>query len=275
MNIIGKIFVFAVFIMSLVFMSFGVAIYSTHTNWREEITKTGGLNDQLKAAQDEVAEKQQRITELTQQVSESEVARDNVIAQIQATLREKNQLLMDLRKKVDEQEQARGKAQDELALKSRELEEATDEINGLRESIRNQQQSLDDQVKRTADMAVELHEKESQLVIIRERRSQLEKQVANARILLQQMGLNVNSPAEMPDVDGVVIAVGREAIELSLGGDDGLQQGHELEVFRDDTYLGRIRVVTVRPDKAVATVIPEFKRGFIQRGDRVASRLKG
>ncbi len=256
-------------------MSFGVAIYSTHTNWREEITKTGGLNDQLKAAQDEVAEKQQRITELTQQVSESEVARDNVIAQIQATLREKNQLLMDLRKKVDEQEQARGKAQDELALKSRELEEATDEINGLRESIRNQQQSLDDQVKRTADMAVELHEKESQLVIIRERRSQLEKQVANARILLQQMGLNVNSPAEMPDVDGVVIAVGREAIELSLGGDDGLQQGHELEVFRDDTYLGRIRVVTVRPDKAVATVIPEFKRGFIQRGDRVASRLKG
>jgi septal ring factor EnvC (AmiA/AmiB activator) len=275
MNIIGKIFVFAVFIMSLVFMSFGVAIYSTHTNWREEITKSGGLNDQLKAAQDEVAERQQRITELTKQVSESEVARDNVIAQIQAALREKNQLLMDLRKKVDEQEQARGKAQDELALKSRELEEATDEINGLRESIRNQQQSLDDQVKRTADMAVELHEKESQLVIIRERRSQLEKQVANARILLQQMGLNVNSPAQMPDVDGVVIAVGREAIELSLGGDDGLQQGHELEVFRDDTYLGRIRVVTVRPDKAVATVIPEFKRGFIQRGDRVASRLKG
>jgi peptidoglycan hydrolase CwlO-like protein len=275
MNIIGKIFVFAVFIMSLVFMSFGVAIYSTHTNWREEITKTGGLNDQLKAAQDEVAEKQQRITELTQQVSESEVARDNVIAQIQATLREKNQLLMDLRKKVDEQEQARSKAQAEIENANEMLVEATDEINGLRESIRNQQQSLDDQVKRTADMAVELHEKESQLVIIRERRSQLEKQVANARILLQQMGLNVNSPAEMPDVDGVVIAVGREAIELSLGGDDGLQQGHELEVFRDDTYLGRIRVVTVRPDKAVATVIPEFKRGFIQRGDRVASRLKG
>jgi hypothetical protein len=275
MNIIGKIFVFAVFIMSLVFMSFGVAIYSTHTNWREEITKTGGLNDQLKAAQDEVAEKQLRITELTQQVSESEVARDNVIAQIQATLREKNQLLMDLRKKVDEQEQARSKAQAEIENANEMLVEATDEINGLRESIRNQQQSLDDQVKRTADMAVELHEKESQLVIIRERRSQLEKQVANARILLQQMGLNVNSPAEMPDVDGVVIAVGREAIELSLGGDDGLQQGHELEVFRDDTYLGRIRVVTVRPDKAVATVIPEFKRGFIQRGDRVASRLKG
>ena len=31
MNIIGKIFVFAVFVMSLVFMSFAVAIYSSNT----------------------------------------------------------------------------------------------------------------------------------------------------------------------------------------------------------------------------------------------------
>ena len=58
-------------------------------------------------------------------------------------------------------------------------------------------------------------------------------------------------------------------------GDDGLQQGHELEVYRDDTYLGRVRIVTVRPDKAVAEVMKDYKRGFIQRGDRVASRLKG
>jgi hypothetical protein len=36
MNIIGKIFVFAVFVMSLVFMSFAVAIYSSHTNWERE-----------------------------------------------------------------------------------------------------------------------------------------------------------------------------------------------------------------------------------------------
>ena len=277
MNIIGKIFVFAVFIMSLVFMSFGVALYSTHTNWRDEIVKPGGLNDQLQTARDDATQLQEEINELTKDVKESELARDTVIAQIQAALREKNESLQELRKRVDQQEQDRNKAQDELAAKSRELEQATGEIGDLRESIKNQQQSLDDQVKRTADMAVELHEKESLLVIARERKSQLEKQVANARVLLQQMGLNVDSLPrdQLPAVDGVVTAVGREAIELSLGGDDGLQQGHELEVFRDDTYLGRVRIVTVRPDKAVATVIPEFKRGFIQRGDRVASRLKG
>lgn len=277
MNIIGKIFVFAVFIMSLVFMSFGVALYSTHTNWREEIVKPGGLNDQLQNARNEATKLQEEINELTTDVKESEVARDTVIAQIQAALREKNESLQELRKRVDEQEQDRNKAQDELAAKSRELEQATAQINDLRDSVKQQQQNLDDQVKRTADMAVELHEKESLLVIARERKSQLEKQVANARVLLQQMGLNVDALPrdQVPAVDGVVTAVGRDSIELSLGGDDGLQQGHELDVFRDDTYLGRVKVVTVRPDKAVATVLRDYTRGFIQRGDRVATKLKG
>ena len=86
MNIIGKIFVFAVFIMSLVFMSFGVALYSTHTNWREEIVKPGGLNDQLQNARNEATKLQEEINELTTDVKESEVARDTVIAQIQAQL---------------------------------------------------------------------------------------------------------------------------------------------------------------------------------------------
>jgi len=277
MNIIGKIFVFAVFIMSLVFMSFGVALYSTHTNWREEIVKPGGLNDQLQNARNEATKLQEEINELTTDVKESEVARDTVIAQIQAALREKNASLQELRKRVDEQEQDRNKAQDELAAKSRELEQATTQINGLRDSIKQQQQNLDDQVKRTADMAVELHEKESLLVIARERKSQLEKQVANARVLLQQMGLNINALPrdQVPAVDGVVTAVGRDSIELSLGGDDGLQQNHVLDVYRDDTYIGRVKVVTVRPDKAVATVLRDYTRGFIQRGDRVATKLKG
>jgi len=276
MNIIGKIFVFAVFIMSLVFMSFAVALYSTHTNWRQEIEKTGGLNDQLKNARQESTKLQEEITRLTQEVQESEVARDTVIAQVQTALRDKNSLLDELRKRVDTQEQQRSDAQQQLAAKSRELEQATGQITQLRDAIKQQQQSLDDQVKRTADMAVELHEKESLLVIAKERMNQLSGQVANARVLLEQSGLTVDSLPrdQLPPVDGVVTRVGKDSVELSLGGDDGLQAGHELEVFRDDIYLGRVKVVSVRPDRAVATVLKDFTRGFIQQGDKVASRLK-
>ena len=50
--------------------------------------------------------------------------------------------------------------------------------------------------------------------------------------------------------------------------------GHELDVYRNDQYLGRVRVVSIKADKAVAVLIREYSRGIIQRGDRVATRLR-
>ena len=37
MNVIGKIFVFAVFVMSLMLMTFAGAIYMSHVNWKDEV----------------------------------------------------------------------------------------------------------------------------------------------------------------------------------------------------------------------------------------------
>jgi hypothetical protein len=39
MNYLGKIFVFAVFVMSLVLMTFAAAIFLSHTNWQAEIER--------------------------------------------------------------------------------------------------------------------------------------------------------------------------------------------------------------------------------------------
>ena len=36
MNLVGKILVLAIFAMSLIFMSFAVAVYGTHQNWKEK-----------------------------------------------------------------------------------------------------------------------------------------------------------------------------------------------------------------------------------------------
>ena len=129
---------------------------------------------------------------------------------------------------------------------------------------------------RASELAGELHARESLLVIANERKAQLEKQVANARLLLKQSGLSIDSlPKDrVASMSGVVVAVADDSVEVSLGGDDGVQMGHELEIYRNDQYLGRVRVVSVKPDKAIAVIIKAFLRGTIQRGDRVATRLK-
>ena len=285
MNTIGKIFVFALFIMSLVFMSFAVALYSTHTNWRDEIMRTKdqvkqgqriGWKAQLDEAQAERTKLSAEITRYQSDVAASEAARDQVVAKIQTALEEKNKDLEVLRKEKEARELEREKAQAELAAARLELEAASKVVADLRAEVRTQQDKVDEQVDRAANLASELHEKESFLEIASERRAQLEKQVANARLLLQQSGLSIDSlPRDaVPTIDGVVTNVVDDSIELSLGGDDGLQMGHELDVYRNDQYLGRVRVVSIKPDRAVAVVIREFARGVIQRGDKVATRLR-
>lgn len=285
MNTIGKIFVFALFIMSLVFMSFAVALYSTHTNWRDEIMRSReqikpgqqlGYKAQLDQAKTERNNLSAEITKLQAEVAASEAARDQVVAKIQTALEEKNKDLEVLRKEKEARELEREKAQAELAAARLELEAASKVVADLRAEVRSQQDKVDEQVDRAAKIASELHEKESFLEIASERKAQLEKQVANARLLLQQSGLSIdNLPRDaVPKIDGVVTNVVDDSIELSLGGDDGLQMGHELDVYRNDQYLGRVRVVSIKPDKAVAVVIREFVRGVIQRGDKVATRLR-
>ena len=37
MNLVGKIFIVLIFVMSLVFMAFSMAVYATHRNWREVV----------------------------------------------------------------------------------------------------------------------------------------------------------------------------------------------------------------------------------------------
>ena len=285
MNIIGKIFVFAVFVMSLVFMSFAIALFSTHTNWREEITRPAdqvqagkplGYKLQLDEAKKERETLTAEIAKLTAEVAASEAARDQIVAKIQTALGEKDKELQALRKDKDAREDERENAQTELAMTRTELEKATKTVEGLRDDIRGMQKKVDEQVTRTAKLAGELHEKESFLEIATERKAQLEKQVANARLLLKQHGLAIESlPRDhVPTAGGVVTAVADDSIEVTLGGDDGVQMGHFLEVYRDDEYLGRVQVISVKPDRSVGRVIREFKRGDIQPGDRVATRLK-
>jgi len=216
MNIIGKIFVFAVFVMSLVFMSFAIALFSTHTNWREEITRPAdqvqagkplGYKLQLDEAKKERETLTAEIAKLTAEVAASEAARDQIVAKIQTALGEKDKELQALRKAKDTREDEREKAQTELAMTRTELEKATKTVEGLRDDIRGMQAKVDEQVTRTAKLAGELHEKESFLEIATERKAQLEKQVANARLLLKQHGLAIES---MPR-DHVPTAGGRPA----------------------------------------------------------------
>ena len=272
-NVLGKIFVFAIFVMSLMLMSFAVAIYSSHIDWQKRYNDEKIALDKVKT---EKESREQEITRLTENVAASEAARDQVIAKFQQALIEKDKELTTLKDGRDKKLEDMQRKITELANVEDDLTQARKQVEKLQAETNDKQQKVVEQIDRAAEIAAQLHEKESFLEIANERKAQLEKQVSQARVLLKQNGLSLDSlPKDrVPTVNGVVMAVVDDSIEVSLGFDDGLQTGHQIEVYRNDEYLGRAIVRSVKPDRAVAVLVREYSRGIVQRGDKVTTRLK-
>ena len=285
MNIIGKIFLFAVFIMSLVLMTFAGAIYFSHVNWKDEVERKPeaclpgqlpGYKHQLEQAEAERAKLDAQINRLQQQVAESEQARDQVMAKLQSAIVQKDKELIALKEEREKREEDQRQKVALLEQTTKDLEAARGQVDELTKKIAAQQAKVDSQVDRSAELSAQLAESKSFLAIAEERKAHLEKQVVNARLLLKQSGLDLDSlPKDrVPELEGQVIAVASGSIEVSLGSDDGLQAEHVLEVYRGGEYVGRAVVTSVSSDRAVARLVKAYARGVVQRGDRVTTRLK-
>src|SRR5688500_14281471 len=86
MNLLGKIAVVLILVASLVFMTLAMAVYATHKNWYAAVTEPGGLDEQLRLAEEENRQLQERYNRLetnlqaevaqrTQQLAKAETER--------------------------------------------------------------------------------------------------------------------------------------------------------------------------------------------------------
>lgn len=290
MNLIGKIFVVLIFVMSLVFMSFAVAVYSAHTNWREIVEnppenvqpgKPLGLRFQLQELEEENRGLQAQLENLQkrleaesdsmrQQLAKLQTERDELKRELDQRMAE----LADLTQQEREAVAAMQQAHDTLAARTAEVDNLR---TILRDTQQEQRQAFDTLVVRTD----ELHQTANELRTLKDKATTLAADLAKARSVLDKFDLK-SEPALYndvpPPVDGVVVATpGQGLIEISVGADDGLVKGHRLEVYRttadENKYLGRVEVVRTTPDRAVCQILPEFNRAAMAQGDRVASNL--
>ena len=97
------------------------------------------------------------------------------------------------------------------------------------------------------------------------------------KLVLDANGLTVNSLVsniEPINLTGIVLVVGdKDLIEISVGKDDGLREGHIMQVYRGDTYIGQIKIMKVAPDRAVGQIDKDLKRGQVRKGDHVTTKF--
>jgi hypothetical protein len=115
--------------------------------------------------------------------------------------------------------------------------------------------------------------------------STLRETVAKFAELLTKNGLStdisqIKGLATPPTVTGKINRIddSNRSMEISIGSDDGLVVGHELYLYRISPrpeFLGKVVIVSVDPDQAVARVVGKTYMGKkLKEGDIVSSTVK-
>ncbi len=290
MQFFGKFLVCVNAGLAILFMFFGAAVYNTQVNWREA---TQGLQEQLDNAGAEFSSLQTEydgykmaqqtvVDEANQKANRLQSDLLDVTARYEALQSENDQTKIERDAQRENAVVARDEAKrryDE-AVKQRVINEKLhDSMNQLDRELT----ALKDELFNREVEKQELIAKHTQVL---EDNATLKK-VLLANRLKDDPEFYRAQTSPPPTVVGVVLDAkkprrsgGHELIEISVGEDDGLVEGHEVYVYRTGLndgrqakYLGKARIVRATADKAVCEVILSAKNGEIERGDNVTTKL--
>ena len=282
MNFLGKMLTVMILVMSIVFMTFSVMVFATHKNWRLAALNPKatekmelGLKPQLEQARQENAALKAEMLQFLSQFEAERAARAYALAGLQTKLTQLEQQIT--QKEADLQTmQSRSTAEmATLQTSVSNLDKLTKEVEGLRGDIIAARLDRDKKFAEVVAATDVLNKVLDDVRRLEERRVQLIAMNAEQKRVMDVLNVTVftNVDGIAPKVDGMVLAVNKDAVEISLGADDGLKAGHQMEVIRGTTYLGRVQIVKVTPNRAIGKILPEYRRGIIKKDDRVTTRL--
>ncbi|GAA4431018.1 hypothetical protein [Bremerella cremea] len=280
MTLIGKIFTYLILIMSLVFMTVAMTVYATHKNWREVVKGDGAGNqglEKLIAEQKSIASALQDQNEKLQTKLEQErAARAYAIAALHARTKLQDVELLNLSQANERLVKSEADMKTLLELAETNSKNLKTEVDGLRADIKVAQTDRDSTFKDVVALTDKLQQYKVEQDRLREREQELAKQTARMKRVLTAFGKDEFTPVDgiPPELYARVTAVNdNNMVEISVGSDDGIQKGNTLDVFRGQTYLGRIIIKQTAPDRAVGEIIREYRRGLIKKGDHVSTNL--
>jgi DNA repair exonuclease SbcCD ATPase subunit len=280
MTLVGKIFTVLILVMSVLFMAFSIAVFATHKNWKELADNPDparpGYKQKLKAKEDELRQARAEIEQIKITLGLEQAARRHALAAAETRARMAEEQRDSLAKTLAERESALNRAAEAQKLAQDRLTALESEVARIRADLKLAQQERDDSFLQVVDLTDKLNQSETTRSQLQQRNDQLVLQVADMNRVMQAHGLDVHTLVSHipPKVEGIVVEVSEKGlVEISLGHDDGLKVGHTLDVYRGDTYLGRIIIRRTAPDRAVGQVVKELQRGQIKKGDHVTTKL--
>ncbi len=288
MTFVGKMLVVVQLLLSISFMALAGAVYSVQQNWK---SKSETVQTTLDQTQTDLNDQN---TRMQRQLDEAVSARDTATATANQTEGLNAQLrtqLANAQQQINqislERDSLRGLAQaksDEAAFRNEEAQRERIASLALRGQVNELNAGLRDRDDQIFGQKLELDDLRERFDAMVSDNGDLKK-ILRLNNLPTDPTLFTSLDEPPPPVDGVVVATSTdkanrtEAVEISVGSDDGVRKNHVLDAYSAEAnggktrYLGKIRITHVTPDRAVGYVIESVKNGIIQRGDNVTTRL--
>lgn len=278
MTLLGKSFTVIIFLLSLSFMVLALAVNASHRNWRDVVLGPSGYREKIQAIsrQNEQLEDAQQRAQAA--LSREQVARRTALASLQTQLDELTKQIQTKITAAQQLQSALSNLTQSDKIKALELQTLTDATKNLREDVKKEQQDRDELFAQTLVLQDNLNEARGVRLELETRNQGLQKELTRFREVADHMGIDPNAPLDgaPPERNGNVLVINRPKglIEVSIGSDDGLRTGHELEVTRKSRYIGRLKVLKATPNRAVAEIMKDYSEGFILEGDRVDTSIE-
>ncbi len=273
MPLLGKVFIYMIFVLSIVFFTTSVLVNSTHINNKEAAEKASA---RAALAEEKNTQLGEQLLQLQNELAIERLARRSSLAALQSEL---TSLQADLEQKeknfIQKTAQVTQLSQSEKVTTA-ELKARTAENDLLRKQIREAEDNISNILAKYVETKDAMNRLAGNYETLKSRAAQATDDYTAALSQLDILGIDERTPLVAPPagVNGQVLAVASNGlVEVSLGRDDGMREGFTLEVTRGGQYLGRVRVTNVRDDKSVAEILTGFRRGAILQGDRVDSKL--
>jgi multidrug efflux pump subunit AcrA (membrane-fusion protein) len=273
MTLVGKIFTMLIFVLSIVFMAFSIMVFATHRNWK---TFAGKLQADLAVLQTQKKDVDDALLRTQNDLAAEQAARRAALASLQVRVTRAEQLLAAKEKELaDATSQLSGTTEAAKQAQERLLALET-ETKKLRDDLRGAQEARDEMLVSTVALTESLNQAQSQLNNLQEVNKEATFEMGKMKQVLSANGLTPDALVAHipPKVDGVILEESdKNLIVISIGADDGLKIGHELDVYNGSSYLGRIKIRRTMPDRAVGEPMRNLQSGQMKRGDRVTTRF--
>ncbi|MBY0586647.1 hypothetical protein K2X85_05690 [bacterium] len=287
MTLTGKILVVLNMMMGIFFMGFAMIVYETRAGLRQEMAL---MNNTLNKTSSDLTQSRTLLAASTEEQAKLQTEKQQEaekyqqeIANLTNSTNTLKKELADFRTRVAKDESVASKATDNQTVRDDEITQ----LRKFREELIAQKSAM---LKENTELKDKLQQATNDLKLTQVRNedvvnqvSELERYIAAVRQSYKVPGpeeiltaVGAQAPPPPPDVEGIVTRVDKEGkfFQISLGEDDGLRPGQQLQVWRqkpEPKYLGTVKVTATEPTTAV--VSPITLTGLIQQNDRVGPEI--